>query len=86
MNKSYKSVWNESTGTWVAVSELATGRSKSKRAKKALSKAILTQIAVGGMGLAGAGAAMADEASAAQDNTNAVVIADNAAVAADATA
>ena len=59
MNKSYKSVWNESTGAWVAVSELATGRSKSKRAKTAISKAILTQIAVGGMSLAGASAAMA---------------------------
>lgn len=61
MNKSYKSVWNESTGSWVAVSELATGRSKSKRAKTAISKAILTQIAVGGMSLAGASAAMAGD-------------------------
>ena len=61
MNKSYKSVWNESTGAWVAVSELATGRSKSKRAKTAISKAILTQIAVGGMSLAGASAAMAGD-------------------------
>jgi autotransporter adhesin len=61
MNKSYKSVWNESTGSWVAVSELATGRSKSKRAKTAISKAILTQIAVGGMGLAGASIAMAGD-------------------------
>jgi trimeric autotransporter adhesin len=60
MNKSYKSVWNESTGSWVAVSELATGRSKSKRAKTAISKAILTQIAIGGMSLAGASVAMAD--------------------------
>jgi hypothetical protein len=61
MNKSYKSVWNESTGSWVAVSELATGRSKSKRAKTAISKAILTQIAVGGMSLAGASVAMAGD-------------------------
>jgi hypothetical protein len=78
MNKSYKSVWNESTGSWVAVSELATGRSKSKRAKTALSKAILTQIAVGGMSLAGAGAAMADEANL-QDTKATVAIADGAA-------
>ena len=28
MNKTYKSVWNETTGTWVAVSELEKGRSK----------------------------------------------------------
>ena len=62
MNKSYKSVWNESTGTWVAVSENATGRGKSKRAKSAISKAILTQIAVGGMSIAGMSAAMAGDA------------------------
>jgi trimeric autotransporter adhesin len=61
MNKSYKSVWNESTGTWVAVSELATGRSKSKRAKTALSKAILTQMAVGGLSVTGMSAAMASD-------------------------
>src|SRR6202042_1465313 len=35
--------------------------SKSKRSKTAISKAILTQIAVGGMGLAGASAAMAGD-------------------------
>jgi autotransporter adhesin len=79
MNKSYKSVWNESTGSWVAVSELATGRSKSKRAKTALSKAILTQIAVGGMSLAGAGVAMADDT--VKSGTNATVnIADGVAI------
>lgn len=32
MNKAYKSVWNESTGTWTAVSELATSRGKSTKA------------------------------------------------------
>ncbi|WP_213768514.1 ESPR-type extended signal peptide-containing protein [Caballeronia sp. dw_19] len=79
MNKSYKSVWNESTGLWVAVSELATGRSKSKRAKTAISKAILTQIAVGGMSLAGAGVAMADDT--VKSGTNATVnIADGVAI------
>ncbi|QIN60585.1 Coiled stalk of trimeric autotransporter adhesin [Caballeronia sp. SBC1] len=82
MNKSYKSVWNESTGAWVAVSELATGRSKSKRAKTALSKAILTQIAVGGMSLAGAGAAMADDANV-QDKSATVAVADGVPSSAD---
>lgn len=28
MNRTYRSVWNEATGTWVAASELATGRKK----------------------------------------------------------
>ena len=59
MNKTYKSVWNETTGTWVAVSELEKGRSKSKRARTAISKAILAQVAAGGLSLAGASAAMA---------------------------
>jgi len=82
MNKSYKSVWNESTGTWVAASELTTGRSKSKRAKNAISKAILTQIAVGGMSLAGAGIAMADDT--VKSGTNATVnIADGVAIGVD---
>ncbi|MFP3556024.1 YadA-like family protein [Paraburkholderia sp. SIMBA_049] len=31
MNKTYRSVWNESTGTWVAVQENATGRKKKAR-------------------------------------------------------
>ncbi|MGX7005604.1 YadA-like family protein [Caballeronia sp. KNU42] len=82
MNKSYKSVWNESTGSWVAVSELATGRSKSKRAKTAISKAILTQIAVGGMSLAGVSVAMADDT--VKSGTNATVnIADGVAIGVD---
>ncbi|MGF6381082.1 autotransporter adhesin [Paraburkholderia atlantica] len=32
MNKSYKSVWNESRGTWVATSELTTSRGKRSKA------------------------------------------------------
>ena len=35
MNKSYKTIWNESLGAWVAASELATGRGKSSRSRKA---------------------------------------------------
>lgn len=31
MNKTYRSVWNESTGTWVAVQENAKGRKKKSR-------------------------------------------------------
>jgi trimeric autotransporter adhesin len=85
MNKSYKSVWNESTGSWVAVSELATGRSKSKRAKTAISKAILTQIAVGGMSLAGASAVMAATDSKLGAGA-AVTVADGVAIGSDALA
>ncbi|MGF6289077.1 OmpA family protein [Paraburkholderia youngii] len=33
MNKSYKSVWNESRGTWVATSELTTSRGKPVEAQ-----------------------------------------------------
>ncbi|HYS65346.1 MAG TPA: ESPR domain-containing protein, partial [Paraburkholderia sp.] len=41
MNKSYKSVWNESTGTYVAASEVAKSRGKKSRNKKALVAAML---------------------------------------------
>ena len=73
MNKTYKSVWNESTGTWVAVSELEKGRSKSKRAKTAIATAILAQVAVGGLSLAGASAyAAVTEGSATGTNATAI--------------
>ncbi|WP_235993524.1 ESPR domain-containing protein [Paraburkholderia solitsugae] len=35
MNKSYKSVWNESTGTYVAASEVTKSRGKASVSKKA---------------------------------------------------
>ncbi|MGF6997942.1 ESPR-type extended signal peptide-containing protein, partial [Paraburkholderia sp. GAS32] len=53
MNKSYKSVWNESTGTYVAASEVARSRGKSSVSKKALVIAML---------MAGAGASLDAEA------------------------
>ncbi|MDQ0017842.1 hypothetical protein J2W23_006258, partial [Variovorax boronicumulans] len=34
MNKSYKSIWNEALGAWVAVSELAAGKGKSKNVER----------------------------------------------------
>src|SRR5690606_3022820 len=36
MNRLYRVVWNESLGTWVAVSELAKGKSKSGSGRKRL--------------------------------------------------
>lgn len=33
MNRAYRSIWNESLGTWVAVSELASARGKPKKSK-----------------------------------------------------
>jgi trimeric autotransporter adhesin len=43
MNKAYRSVWNEVTGTWVAVQENATSRGKrsSARAVKILNAAVI---------------------------------------------
>ncbi|NPT53451.1 beta strand repeat-containing protein [Paraburkholderia elongata] len=41
MNKSYKNVWNETTGTYVAASEVAKSRGKSTRSQKALVTALL---------------------------------------------
>ncbi|WP_244106243.1 ESPR-type extended signal peptide-containing protein [Paraburkholderia phenazinium] len=47
MNKSYKSVWNETTGTYVAASEVTKSRSKSSASKKAL--AIATFVTLGAL-------------------------------------
>ncbi|WP_218642039.1 ESPR domain-containing protein, partial [Burkholderia sp. SRS-W-2-2016] len=52
MNKSYKSVWNESLGTWVATSELTNSR--GKRGKGSSQRSIATAavlLAVAGGGL-----------------------------------
>lgn len=58
MNKSYKTIWNESLGAWVAASELATGRSKSSRSRKAtravLAAGLLLQAGVMAPAVAGA--------------------------------
>lgn len=34
MNKAYRSVWSETTGTWVAAAETATGRKKKDRSSR----------------------------------------------------
>ncbi|MGF6761523.1 autotransporter adhesin [Paraburkholderia sp. GAS33] len=47
MNKSYKSVWNESTGTYVAASEVAKSRGKSNKNNKLIVAALLAAGAVG---------------------------------------
>ncbi|SOE61215.1 Head domain of trimeric autotransporter adhesin [Burkholderia sp. OK233] len=41
MNKSYKTVWNETTGTYVAASETAKSRGKKSRSKKVLVAALM---------------------------------------------
>ncbi|WP_322071632.1 ESPR-type extended signal peptide-containing protein [Paraburkholderia bannensis] len=41
MNKTYRSVWNESTGTWVAVQENANARGKKSRSGTKLAVAFL---------------------------------------------
>ena len=42
MNKSYKSIWNESLGAWVAISELTRSRSKRSRAADVLRSAVVS--------------------------------------------
>jgi autotransporter adhesin len=59
MNKVYKSVWNESIGAWVAVSETAKGRGK-KSNKKIVSSVLLTSASAAG-GLAFAPASFASQ-------------------------
>jgi hypothetical protein len=54
MNKTYRSVWNESTGTWVAVQENATGKKKKARSILAGSAGFVVAttgiVGVGGLG------------------------------------
>uniref|UniRef100_UPI0034570934 ESPR-type extended signal peptide-containing protein n=2 Tax=Burkholderia contaminans TaxID=488447 RepID=UPI0034570934 len=51
MNKSYRVVWNASTSTWCAASEIARGRSKSSRSAKS-KIAAATALVVASMGSA----------------------------------
>ncbi|WP_171984226.1 YadA-like family protein [Burkholderia cenocepacia] len=51
MNKSYRVVWNASTSTWCAASEMARGRSKSSRSAKS-KIAAATALLVASMGSA----------------------------------
>ncbi|WP_233879886.1 YadA-like family protein [Paraburkholderia flagellata] len=58
MNKTYRSIWNETTGTWVAVQENAVARGKSKSKGEVL--VAVTAIGAGVAGLMLPGAAWAD--------------------------
>lgn len=48
MNKTYRSIWNEALGAWVATSELQSGRGKTARSKRAIRKAAIG-LAVGAL-------------------------------------
>ncbi|SIO72555.1 Autotransporter adhesin [Burkholderia sp. GAS332] len=56
MNKSYRVVWNASTGTWDVVSELAKERQKSS-SRRVMRTVLAFGVAVGGMALAGSASA-----------------------------
>ena len=58
MNKIFKAVWNESSGTWVAASE--TSRSKTKRKSSRGKLAIVCAIVAGGA-VSGAGLCRYDD-------------------------
>ncbi|OUL74674.1 ESPR-type extended signal peptide-containing protein [Paraburkholderia hospita] len=51
MNKAYRSVWNESTGTWVAAQENAASRRKGGSSKKSV-RLLGTAVIIGGGALA----------------------------------
>ena len=50
MNKSYRSVWNESLGAWVAASEITSGRGKKSRS----GRTAIAATAIALLGMAGA--------------------------------
>ncbi|MDN7431102.1 ESPR-type extended signal peptide-containing protein, partial [Burkholderia sp. AU45388] len=64
MNKSYRVVWNASTSTWCAASEIARGRSKSSRSAKSKIAAAAALV------VASMGSAYADEVDAADPSTD----------------
>ena len=52
MNKSYRSIWNEALGAWVAASELTSGRGK-KSSSRVLAVAAIALVAAGQVGAGG---------------------------------
>lgn len=76
MNKTYRSVWNESTGTWVAASENARARKKS--GAKAAAVAVVGLGALGAMGQAAAFSAAGGNDGSGGSNNNNVAIGSNA--------
>ncbi|BCF99461.1 membrane protein [Paraburkholderia sp. PGU19] len=62
MNKTYRSVWNESTGTWVAAQENATGKKKKARSILAGSAGfVVATSGIIGVGVLGAASAQASQ-------------------------
>ncbi|WP_201325315.1 ESPR domain-containing protein, partial [Burkholderia sp. E168m23] len=67
MNKSYKVVWNVSSGTWTAVPETAKSRASGASSKDVLRKTPVVLAAAIGVGMAaGAGHAHASNTEAGQ--------------------
>lgn len=73
MNKTYKTVWNETTGTYVAASETAKSRGKKSTSKKVLALALLAA-GVGVMADANAGAVDGGTAQSARDTDRKSVV------------
>ena len=48
MNKSYRTVWNEALGAWVAASEITKARGKRSRSAKAVAAAVTVLVGLGG--------------------------------------
>jgi Extended Signal Peptide of Type V secretion system len=66
MNRIFKAVWNETSGTWVSASE--TSKSKSKRSSSARKLVMVQAAMIGGLLAASSGYAQADGWVAAGDN------------------
>ncbi|VWB13200.1 putative hemagglutinin-related autotransporter protein [Burkholderia lata] len=67
MNKSYRTVWNASTGTWGAADELARGKTKGS---SRVARNAFAAIALGGVMVGGASAADVLESADALDDAN----------------
>ncbi|MBC8726679.1 transporter, partial [Paraburkholderia sp. 31.1] len=77
MNKSYKSVWNEALGTWIAASELASARGKASRSvvlKGIAAVALITAAQAGHASTIGVGTGGAPGGSASCDTNNSATV------------
>lgn len=77
MNKSYKSVWNEALGTWIAASELASARGKASRSvvlKGIAAVALIAAAQAGHASTIGVGTGGAPGGSASCDTNNSATV------------
>ncbi|MEA3115905.1 MAG: trimeric autotransporter adhesin, partial [Caballeronia sp.] len=80
MNRIFKAVWNESTGTWVAASETSKSKTKRSSARKLV---IAQAVMIGIGGLVAASGAHADDWAAPGTGIGSIIVGPNATITPD---